>query len=223
MPARFIVLCLLCVTALIAVDARGQIVAGAEQSTLNKILLDQTIWGEDAFAAFSLLDRWKELGVSSVIVFSDRLASGTSLASAAEARERATLMVSSIRRPGAQLQPTFATGYRAAISKRAPALRVDTSQFLEDRSYRVVLMGRDGEFLKKDLKVQTVIDAYGPPEKTTTEVIHFEGERRPAILTHYHYADSAVQFVELDLAPTPGLVNRVVIDVGAASNEIFAR
>jgi len=198
-------------------------VAGADQTAVDKILVGQTLWGEDAFAAFGFLDRWKELGVSSVIVFSDRLASGTPLESATEAQRRAKLTVSAMRRPTSQLRPTFAAGYGAAISKRARALKVETSQFLEDRSYRVVLMGREGEFLKKDLKLQTVIDAYGAPEKTTTEVIHFRGERRPAILTHYHYANSAVQFVELDLAPTPGLVNRVVIDVAAATNQIFAR
>ena len=80
----------------------------------------------------------------------------------------------------------------------------------------------DAEFLRRGTTIQSVLAAYGKPEKTTTEVVHGRGDRRPAVLTLHHYANGAVVFVESDLAPTPGLVDRVVVDVPVATALIFA-
>lgn len=207
----------------VVADSRSQILAGGDDTMLGKILTDERLWGEDAFAAFGSLDSWKQLGVSSVLVFTDRIASGTPSATPNEAEAGVARLVEAMGLPQPQLQPAFADTYVAAIRTRAPKLRAEFSRFLEDDSYRIVWTAPDAEFLKKDLKLQTVFDAYGDPEKTSTEVVHSQGERRPAILTNYHYADGAVQFVESDLAPIPGFVDRVVVDVAAAFDEVFAR
>lgn len=205
----------------VVADSRSQILAGDEPTVLGKILTDENLWGEDAFAAFGSLESWMQLGVSSVLVFPDRIASGTPSATPNEAEAGAARLVETMGLLRPQLQPAFAETYGAAISIRVPKLRTEFSRFLEDDSYRIVWKAPEAEFLKKDMKVQTVIDAYGDPEKTTTEVVHSQGERRPAILTSYHYADGAVQFVESDLAPIPGFVDRVVVDVAAATKEIL--
>lgn len=213
---------LLWATVFVVADSRSQVLAGDEPSMLSKILTDKNLWGEDAFAAFGSLESWKQSGVSSVLVFPDRIASGTPSATPNEAEAGVARLVETMGLPQPQLQAAFAETYGAAISTRAPKLRVEFSRFLEDDSYRIVWKTPEAAFLKKDMKMQSVIDAYGDPEKTSTEVVHSQGERRPAILTNYHYADGAVQFVESDLAPIPGFVDRVVVDVAAATKEILS-
>lgn len=212
---------LLWATVFVVADSRSQILAGDEPSMLGKILTDEKLWGQDAFAAFGSLESWKQLGVSSVLVFPDRIVSGTPSATPEEAGESVARMVEAMGRARLALQPSFAGKYAAAIRIRVPKLRTEFSRFLEDDSYRIVWKAPEAEFLKKDMKMQSVIDAYGDPEKTSTEIVHSQGERRPAILTHYHYAAGAVQFVESDLAPIPGFVDRVVVDVAAATKEIL--
>ena len=216
----------LCAMVFVASDVLCQV---ADQETedssmklLEKILTDAQLWGVDAFALFSSLDRWQELGESSILVFPDRVASGTPFASAEKAEESAARMVEFMGLAHAQMRPAFAELYVDAIETKAPHLRAEYSEFLEDDSYRVVWKSPEGEFLKKELKLKAVIAQYGEPERKTTQVVHARGERRPAILTNYHYADGAVVFVESDLAPTPGLVDRVVLDVAAAAGQIFA-
>ena len=75
----------------------------------------------------------------------------------------------------------------------------------------------DGQFLKRGLTTNSIIEFYGSPEQKTTRVVDTRGERRPAVLTEFHYANDSVIFVETDLAPEPGFVDRVVLDVSAAA------
>jgi len=195
--------------------------AAAQESTLGKILTDQRLWGEDAFATFSLLDQWKRVGAPSIIVFSDRVASGTPMATPEEAKKGAAAMAPAKKRARKYLQPAYTAQYRGAMEERIPRLSASASQFLEDGSYRVVWTAPEGEFLKRELKVQTVVDAYGVPEAVTSETIHFEGERRPLILTKYSYAGGAIQFIQSNLEPTPGLVNRAIIELEPAITELY--
>ncbi len=191
------------------------------EARLARILTDDRVWGEDAFAVFGSLDRWKSLGETSIVIYPDRVASGTASEMADPARQSATRMAAAMQLPRGRLRPEFAARYGAALAARAPALKAASARFLEDDMFRVVWERDGGEFLKKGLTVRAVLDAYGKPERTTTEVVHSRGDRRPAVLTLHHYANGAVKFVESDLASTPGLVDRVILDVGAAVARIF--
>ena len=138
------------------------------------------------------------------------------------AKQNVARMAAVMKRARARLQPHYARAYAEAMAKRLPGLQARSAQFDEDDSYRVVWQREGGEFLKKDLQMQAVLAAYGKPEKTTTEVVHARGDRRPAVLTLHHYAGGAIRFVQSDLSPTPGLVDRVILDVTAATALIFA-
>lgn len=214
---------LFCVIVLATAKTQGQ-TPGARsvnptesQLVLDRVLQDERLWGIDAFAVFASLDRWSQHGESSIVLFADRVASGTAFETPAEAERSAAEIVKRMGLAPALLQAPFASQYEAAIMDRRSLLRAEFASFLEDESYRVVWKSDDGQFLKRGLTTNSIIEFYGPPEQKTTRVVDTRGERRPAVLTEYHYANDSVIFVETDLAPEPGFVDRVVLDVSAAA------
>jgi len=188
----------------------------ADSSPFDKMLTDRNIWGEDAFQAFASLDRWKDAGESSILVFTDKIVGGSKFEKPEQGRERAAAMARTMNRPHLRLSPEFATSYKAALSRKTPALQAESIRFMEDDSYRVQWKREGAEFLKKQLTMRAVVAAYGAPEKTTTEVVQALGDRRPAVLTISAYAGGMVKFVQSDLSPDPNMVDRVVLDVPAA-------
>jgi hypothetical protein len=188
----------------------------ANSSQFEKLLTDRNIWGEDAFQLFASLDRWKNAGESSILVFTDRVVGGSKSEKPELGREKAAAMARTMNRPYLRLSPEFSTFYKAAVARKTPALQVESVRFMEDDSYRVQWKREGAEFLKKQLTMRAVVAAYGEPEKTTTEVVQALGDRRPAVLTISAYADGMVKFVQSDLSPDPNMVDRVVLDVPAA-------
>lgn len=199
----------------------GTSASTAKAPALEKILTDQRLWGDDAFAAFGSLDRWKNIGETSIVIYPDKVAGGTKAEKIEDIKRSSAQMATAMKRSQGKLRPEYNARYRDALATKAPALKVNFLRFREDDSFRVVLQREGGVFLKKGVKVSSVVETYGKPEKTTTEVVHSQGDRRPAVLTLHHYANGAVKFVESDLAPVPGLVDRVVVDVAAVSDQIF--
>src|SRR6266853_866846 len=184
------------------------------------LLTDRNIWGEDAFRVFASLDRWK--GEPSILVFTDRVVGGSKFETPEQAREKAAAMARTMGRPFSKLTPEFATSYKEALARKAAALQVESVPFMEDDSYRLQWKREGAEFLKRQLTMRAVVAAYGAPEKTTTEVVHTRGDRRPAVLTISEYAGGMLKFVQSDLSPDPGMVDRVVLDVPAAAARILA-
>lgn len=199
----------------------GTSTSTAKASVLERILTDQRLWGDDAFAVFGTLDRWKNVGETSIVIHPDKVAGGMKTEKIEDVKRSVAQMVTAMKVSLGKLRPEYNARYRDALTTKAPALKVNFLRFREDDSFRVVLQRDGGVFLKKGVKISAVLEIYGKPEKTTTEVVHSQGDRRPAILTLHHYANSAIKFVESDLAPVPGLVDRVVVDVVATSDQVF--
>jgi len=195
---------------------------GPDTGQLGKLLTDSRLWGEDAFALFGSLDRWQKVGETSICIYPDRVVGASRFATAESAKPSVTRMMAEMSRARLKLRPEFAERYGAAFAARAPGFKVQSTRLLEDDSFHLIWQREGGQFLKKDLPIRVVFEAYGKPEKTTTEVMHAQGDRRPAVLTVHHYANGAIKFVESDLAPTPGLVDRVILDVTAAATRIFS-
>lgn len=193
-----------------------------DSSQFEKFLTDRNIWGEDAFQVFVSLDRWKGEGESSILIFTDKVVGGSKLETLEQARQKAVAMARTMNRPYSKLAPEFATPYKAALARKTSALQVESVRFMEDDSYRLQWKREDAEFLKKQLTMRAVVAAYGAPEKTTTEVVHARGDRRPAVLTISEYAGGMLKFVQSDLSPDPLIVDRVVLDVPAAAARILA-
>lgn len=195
--------------------------ASAANPSVERILTDPRLWGEDAFALFGSLDRWRNVGETSVLIYPDRVVGGTRFETLEEAKQRARQIAKAMQRPGAKPRPPFAAQYRQALSKKTPPLEIEAARFLEDDSFRVIWRRKDGHYLQKDLTMRIVLAAYGPPQKTATELVQSRGERRPAVLTIHNYANGAIDFVESDWSPSPGLVDRVVVDVRTVAEQIF--
>lgn len=194
----------------------------ANSSQFEKFLTDRNIWGEDAFQVFASLDRWRGEGESSILIFTDKVVGGSKFETPEQAREKAAGMARTMNRAYSKLAPEFATSYKAALARKTPALQVESARFMEDDSYRLQWKREGAEFLKKQLTMRAVVAAYGAPEKTTTEVVHARGDRRPAVLTISEYAGGMLKFVQSDLSPDPSVVDRVVLDVPAAAARVLA-
>jgi hypothetical protein len=211
------------IAVLLRPDPRASAMPGpqaANSSQFEKFLTDRNIWGEDAFRVFASLDRWQ--GEPSILLFTDRVIGGSKFETPEQARERAAAMARTMNRPFSKLTPEFATSYKEALTKKAAVLRVESVPFMEDDSYRLQWKREGAEFLKGKLTMRAVVAAYGAPEKTTTEVVHARGDRRPAVLTISEYAGGMLKFVQSDLSPDPGMVDRVVLDVPVAAARILA-
>jgi hypothetical protein len=216
-------LVLLAIAVLFSVESLVSAMPGPEaanSSQFGKFLADRNIWGEDAFRVFASLDRWK--GESSILLFTDRVVGGSRFETPEQARQQAAAMARMMNRPFPKLTPEFATLYKEALARKTPALEVEPVPFMEDDSYRLQWKREGAEFLKRQLTMSAVVAAYGAPEKTTTEVVHARGDRRPAVLTISEYAGGLLKFVQSDLSPDPGVVDRVVLDVPAAAARILA-
>ena len=83
------------------------------------------------------------------------------------------------------------------------------------------MLGPSYQFLPERLTTKQVEEVAGRPEKVATEVIQTEGERRPVTLTLRSYAGGAIVYAESDWAPTPGLVDRVILNVSTVTATAF--
>jgi hypothetical protein len=209
---------LLCLATAFAV---GQSVSsGANAMQIQKMLTDRELWGADAFALFAGLQRWKNAGESSILVFPDRVVGGNKYDSPAAAEPSASRLSAVMKAAPPKLRPEYQAAYRQSLS-RAASFKIRTERFLEDDSFHLVMRREAGEFLKPDIPMRIITDRYGKPEKTTTEVVHAQGDRRPAVLTVHWYAGGAIKFVQSDLSPRPETVDRVVIDVNAIASQLY--
>jgi len=191
-------------------------------SQLLKFLTDQNIWGPDAPQAFAYLDRWKSEGESFILIFPDRVVGASKFETPEQAKERAERMSQAMKRPAAKLSPELAAAFKAALAKKIPSLLMESASFLEDDSFRLIMKREGAEFLKQGLTMSAVSAAYGPPEKTSTEVVQARGDRRPAVLTISQYEGGKIKFVQSDLSPDPSVVDRVILDVSASAAVVLA-
>jgi hypothetical protein len=191
----------------------------SSKNSMQNILTDRQLWGEDAFAVFANLQHWKDAGETSIQVFPDRVVGGRKQDTATIAQQTVARLSSAMRRAQPKLRAEYQAAYQPSLP-RAMAFKFQAEKFMEDDSFRVVLRREAGEFLKKGITIRTLMDRFGQPEKTTTEVIQTEGDRRPPVLTVYWYANGAVKFVQSDFSPTPGAVDRVVLDTGMVASQL---
>jgi hypothetical protein len=195
--------------------------AAGGQNDLPKIFADRELWGKDFPTALGYLKSWEQAGVQKVAVLPDQVVSGTAYKDQAEAQREAAKLAEALAKPQPQPKAALANVARAAPPGQAVPLRAAVARLPEDNSVRLALTAPGVQFLASDLTVAKVQQRLGPPQQTTQEVVQTEKDERPAVLTLRHYANGAVAFVESDMAPRPGRVSRVVLDVPAVAREVF--
>jgi hypothetical protein len=186
---------------------------------VQKMLTDQQLWGPDAFALFANLQRWKS-AETAIVIFPDRVVGGNKYESAAAAAQNLSRLTAAAKGAPPKLRPEYQAAYRQSLPRTA-AFKFRVEPFLEDDSYHLMAQREGGQFLKPGVPIRAVIDRYGKPEQTTTEVVNAQGDRRPAVLTVNWYAGGSIKFVQSDLSPNTETVDRVVLDLNAVTAQIY--
>lgn len=183
--------------------------------TTYQILTDSELWGKDFPTVLAHLQSFDRANERKVVVFPTQVVSATPFKSRAEAQQSADRLSKAVSDLQSSPTPLFD---RLIKRSQEPQARVSTeliAYFPEDKSTRVALASPAFQLLTQDLTVATVRKQLGNPERVSTELIDTGGEERPLILTLHSYAGGSIVFAEADIAPRPGLVNRVVMDVPA--------
>jgi hypothetical protein len=189
-----------------------------QTAAVTKILTARGLFGKDFGAALASLPAWGRAKEASVAVFPDRVVGATPFKTAEAARPALAALGEALRQATPTAAAPFAALLKGVVGK-PPPLKSDVIQSSDDASFRVALTGP--EFLRRGLTVKEVEAAIGPPEAVTTQLIQSERDRRPVILTLHSYAGGAIVFAESDLAPRPGVVDRVILNVAAVSAVVF--
>ena len=90
----------------------------ANAGELEKILTDRMLWEDDALAVFGFLDRWKNAGETSIIIYPEKVAGGTKSETLEGAKQSLAQMVAGrgswIHRLGARLASPFGRSFSPA-------------------------------------------------------------------------------------------------------------
>jgi hypothetical protein len=190
-------------------------------NALAKIFTAPGLWGKDYPAALASVPAWNRLGEKRVWVFADRVIGGSPHKTREEAQAEATRFSEAVK----ELRTKPAPKFEALLREKTEQLRAGKMDvipfFQEDGTARIAWTTGSHELLAPRLKMATVTERLGPAKKVSTEVIQGQGESRPVILTVHSYADGAVAFAESDVAPRPGFVNRVILDVPVVTAVLF--
>lgn len=196
-----------------------------ERARAIKILTNPVLWRKDFPSLLAAQKGWYESGETKVAVFSNeaygrRKFDRSDMASLSETAELQSWIVN---KPN--LKPGVESALASAWNEPLTKLTAVGQPGREDNAMRVALTSKTlapPEFLAPGLTMATVIEQSGEPENVTTEILDTGGsERRPVILTIYHYAGDAVAFAVSDMSPTPGMVERAILDTAKISDAIF--
>jgi hypothetical protein len=185
--------------------------AQQNQSAIERILLEPTVWGSDFFTVLPLLRAARESGETSLYVFADRAAGATAFETEQAAQPALTRMRGNMARPSPLRQPFLARGQAAAAAPGT--VRATATTFIDGDGFHVTLSRAPAlQLLPPGLTIQTVQARLGAPERVTHQTIQNRGERRPVILTLHVYAGGAIAFAESNMED-PGKVERVVLNL----------
>ena len=192
----------------------------SQGSTAAKILTAQGLWGKDFASALAALDAWNRIGQRTVAIHSGQIVGGTAFKTFEEAQRASGALARALQDVPSAYSPAFKELLQSAPRPLAQ-FKTAVDQLVEDDTIRVVLHDPARALLAAALTIQQVEMLIGKPEKRTTLVIQSKRDMRPAILTLNIYAGGAIIFAESDLAPKPGLVDRVILDVPVIASMLF--
>ncbi len=200
-----------------AVKHRHSKMNQAQQKTLEDILTDQSLWGEDFPSVLKTLEAFTRAGERQVSVFPDKILGRTKYTRRAQAEPFLYRLAQGLKVTPKARSSKLESFMSQARTARAPEI----FQLPDDRTFRISTAVPSARFLKPDLKISDVETRLGKAEKVTTEVLDDGTERRPVILTLHHYAGSAIIFVESDVNPNIHSVDRVFLDAPRISATFF--
>lgn len=205
---------------LLSIGLASQTLKQKPSSQLARFLVDENIWGKDTPAVFAWLDSWRQINMPQIILYPDKVMAGISSTSEKQADHKVAQLDSAAKAPQPRLKPFYAKAFTGRIPAAPPVESTFTTN-PEDDSLRVTWSKKSLRFLREGLTLSGIFRTYGKPERTTSKLVQNKRDTRPILLTFYHYANGAIQFVESDPAPDPDLVSRIVLDVNTVAAELF--
>lgn len=190
---------------------------------LARILADRQLWGDGFPAVLANLDLWRQVGESRVAITRQRVIGEQAHPSPAAAAPATAAMRALLGTPRARRRPSaaFRDLLRPEMREATRMWRVEAVELAEDDSTRLAWLIEGAPLLRPELTVQEVHRRLGPPESIRRQAVHTEKDSRPVVLELHSYAGGSAVFVETDLAPTPGRVDRVVLDLDAVDAVVF--
>jgi hypothetical protein len=185
---------------------------GASQDVpkvLEDLLTDQSLWGPDFPSALAAVPSFAAAGEQQVAIFSDRVTGRIKYPN----RELAARRLSQYNRLASQNVSPRSPRLAALMSGQRTVLSPEVFHERDDNTFRIAMTKDSAQFLAPGLTIAEVEKRYGIAERTTTELLDDGTDRRPIVLTLHHYADGAVIFVESDINPNIGSVDRVFLGV----------
>jgi len=182
--------------------------------SIEEILSDKSLWGAGFPSALAALPAMSRMGEKRVWVFQDKMLGETKYAGREEAYGASLKLTEELK-----IVPKPRSSQFAALIANVAPLKVEVHYLTEDRSYRISAAGP--QFLPDRLSMAMVRSRLGKEERVSTELLDDGTERRPVVLTLHHYAGGAIVFVESDLNPNIGSVDRVFLDAPKISASIF--
>jgi hypothetical protein len=166
----------------------------AQSVSLETILKNSGLWGNDFSPALANLSGWSQIGERGVAFYPDRVAGTVPYKTREEAQEKAKDLAAAVQ-PG--------------------RFHVENFLSIDDDAWRISLTAPGLQLLAAQLSSAQVEKLIGPPESVRVQLIQGETDRRPVDLTLRSYAGGKVIFIETDIAPRPGFVDRVIFDLPA--------
>jgi len=205
--------------------ARGQEPTQPQQSELLRIITNPVIWRKDFRSVLTLLNDMKKIGETNVVVYADQ-AEGTRKFSATsgEALKEASELQLLIKENRSQLKPEVLARLSATWNQETSSLGPKAQPIRGESLAAVVLTERTqvpAELLSVEVTPAVLRQQIGEPESITKQVIDRGDERRPIILTLYHYAGDAIVFAVPEMSRTPGVVDRAYLNTQKVSELIF--
>jgi len=162
-------------------------------------LSDSQLWGRDFPIVLNSISKWSG-SEQRIAIFPSRVLGTTPYGTAAEA-ERVGVLVNSLLPANSRIKASVV-------------------RWFEDDSFRVSFNDASMQLLPEKLSIEAVRRRLGTPESITTIVITGNTERRPTVLQLHSYARGAVIYAVSAYSPSPGLVDRVFLDVNEVTRAI---
>lgn len=194
-----------------------------QQSELLRIISNPVIWKKDFRSVLALLNDWKQTGELNVVLYADR-AEGTRKFDIEDALKQASQLHVLMQADRSKLRPEVLAALSSTWDLETPTLAPKAQPGKGETMAAVVLTERaeaTAELLSVELTPAVLREQIGEPQSISTQVIDRGDERRPIILTLYHYAGDSIVFAVPDISRTPGVVDRAFLNTQRVSNLIF--
>lgn len=209
-----------------AVGASGALCQENSKITLEKILSNPNIWGEDFKTALADVSILQSVGEHEVAIFPDRVQSTSPKNDTAQVQEilaefrKALSAVPRETRDSVHELMDCDRVNSSVPCRRGFLLNAQTVKAVNEHGEtQVAAASKELQFLAPGVDITVVKKELGPPEAVTQKVIQTKYERRPEVLTEYRYASGQITFVTSNMQSNTRL-DRVYLDANALSKSL---